>query len=99
MRQKNETSVVLWNENYVADIQNLNACQSKVKVKVKVNAFVSVKLWDRRNRADLVEPATPCHDAQVVGSCRVSNPLRLTTLAAKSVDFTTAPQHLQISQS
>ena len=31
-------------------------------------AFLSAKRWDRRNRADLIESATPCHDAQVVGA-------------------------------
>ena len=41
-------------------------------------AFFSAKRWDRRNRADLIESATPCHDAQVVGPYRDSNPLRLT---------------------
>ena len=41
-------------------------------------AFFSAKHWDRRNRADLIESATPCHDAQVVGPYRDSNPLRLT---------------------
>ena len=30
-------------------------------------AFFSAKRWDRRNRADLIDSATPCHDAQVVG--------------------------------
>ena len=40
--------------------------------------------WDRRNRLNLIESATPCHDAQVVGSYRVSNPLRLIVLAAMS---------------
>ena len=60
-------------------------------------AFFSAKRWDRRNRADLIESATPCHDAQVVGLYRGSNPLRLTILAAMSEDYTTAPQHLQIS--
>ena len=30
-------------------------------------AFFSAKRWDRRNRADLIESATPCHHAQVVG--------------------------------
>ena len=25
-------------------------------------AFFSAKRWDRRNRADLIESATPCHD-------------------------------------
>ena len=56
-------------------------------------AFFSAKRWDRRNRADLIESATPCHDAQVVGPYRDSNPLRLTILAAISEDYTTAPQH------
>ena len=56
--------------------------------------FFSAKRWDRRNRADLIESATPCHDAQVVGLYRDSNPLRLTILAAMSEDYTTAPQHL-----
>ena len=55
-------------------------------------AFFSVKRWDRRNRAGLVESATPCH--QVVGSYRVSNPLHLIVLAVKSQDYTTAPEHL-----
>ena len=42
-------------------------------------AFFCAKRWgDRRNRVDLIEFATPCHDAHVVGSYRVSNPLRLT---------------------
>ena len=36
--------------------------------------FFSAKRWDRRNRADLIESATPCHDAQVVGLYRDSNP-------------------------
>ena len=58
-------------------------------------AFFSAKRWDRRNRADLIESATPCHDAQVAGPYRDSNPLRLTILAGMSEDYTTAPQHLQ----
>ena len=58
-------------------------------------AVFSAKRWDRRNRADLIESATPCHDAQVMGSYRGSNPLRLTVLASKSEDYTTAPQNLQ----
>ena len=52
-------------------------------------AFFSAKRWDRRNRADLIESATPCHDA-VVGPYRDSNPLRLTILATMSDDYTTA---------
>ena len=56
--------------------------------------FFSAKRWDSRNRADLIEYATPCRDAQVVGPCRDSNPLRLTVLASMSEDDTTAPQHL-----
>ena len=58
-------------------------------------AVFSVKSWDRRNRADLIESATPCHDAQEVGSSRGMNPLHLTVLTAKSEDYTAAPQHLQ----
>ena len=58
-------------------------------------AFFSAKRWDRRNRADLIESATPRHEAQVVGLYRDSNPLRLSILAAMSEDCTTAPQHLQ----
>ena len=54
-------------------------------------AFFSAKRWDRRNRADLIEFAIPCHDAHVLGSYWVSKPLRLTFLAAKSEDYTTAP--------
>ena len=59
-------------------------------------AFFSPKRWDRRNSAELIESTTPCHDAQVVGPCRNSNPLHLTGLAAMSEDYTTAPRHLQI---
>ena len=47
-----------------------------------------------RNRADLIESATSCQDAQVVGPC---HPSRLTVLAAMSEDYTTAPQHLWTS--
>ena len=56
-------------------------------------AFFSAKRWDRRNRADLIESATPCHDAQALGPYRDSNPLGLTILAAMSEDYTTAPRH------
>ena len=68
---------------------DLNACEGEGEV-----AFFSAKRLDRRNRADLIESATPCHDAHVVGPYRDSNPLRLTILAAMSEDYTTAPQHL-----
>ena len=57
--------------------------------------FFSAKRWDRRNRVDPIESGTPCHDAQVVGPYRDSNPLRLTVLAAMSEDYTTAPKDLQ----
>ena len=41
-------------------------------------ASLSAKRSDRRNRADLIESATPCDNAQLVRSYhRVSNPLRL----------------------
>ena len=55
--------------------------------------FFSAKRWDRINRTDLIESATPFHDAQVMGSYQESNPLRLTILAAMSDDYITAPQH------
>ena len=42
------------------------------------------------------ESATPCHDAQVVGPYLVSSPIRVTNLAAKSEDHTTAPRHLHV---
>ena len=47
----------------------------------------------------LIESATPCHDTQVMGFYRVSNPLRVTVLAAKSEDYTTVKQHLQYTTS
>ena len=62
-------------------------------VKVKTRYF-SVKRRDRRSRADLIESVIPCHDTYVVGSYRVSNPLRLTALAAMSDGYTTVLQHL-----
>ena len=66
-------------------------------------AFFSAKRWDHRNIADLIESATPCHDAQVVGSYRVSNRLCQTALTANSKDYTTAPQtqnysHMNLEQ-
>ena len=47
-------------------------------------AFFSAKRWDRRNRPDLIESVTPCHDAPVVGSYLGSNPHNLTVLTSKS---------------
>ena len=38
---------------------------------------------------------TPSHDTQVMGPYQVSSPLHQTSLAAKSEDYTTEPQHLQ----
>ena len=78
--------------------RRVNANQGRTWVsfdfgEVEVAVF-SAKRWDRRNRADLIESATPFHDVQVMGSYRGSNPLRLTVLASKSEDYTTAPQHL-----
>ena len=55
-------------------------------------AFFGAKHWDCRNRADLIESVTPCHDSEVVGLYRDSNPLHLTILAVMSEDYTTAPQ-------
>ena len=62
-------------------------------------AFFNAKHWDHRNRADLIESATPCHDSRVVVSYRVSNPLRLTVLAAKSEDYITAQRLINPSLS
>ena len=56
-------------------------------------AVLSAKRWDRRNRADLIESATPCHEAQMVSPYQVSNTLRLIVLASKSEDYTTAPSN------
>ena len=58
-------------------------------------AVFSAKRWDRRSSWALIESSNPCHDAQVVGSYRVLNPLRLIVLTAKPEDYTTAPKHLQ----
>ena len=46
----------------------------------------STKRGDHRNRADLIESVTPCHDAQVVGPYRGANPHRLTVLTSMSED-------------
>ena len=58
-------------------------------------AVFTAKRWDRRSSEVLIELATPCHDTQVVGPYQVSNPLCLTVLTAKSVEYTTALQYLQ----
>eukprot|EP00112_Aurelia_sp_Birch-Aquarium-sp1_P006607 Seg1725.6 transcript_id=Seg1725.6/GoldUCD/mRNA.D3Y31 product="hypothetical protein" pseudo=true protein_id=Seg1725.6/GoldUCD/D3Y31 len=60
-------------------------------------AVFSAKRWDRRSRIGLIESATPCHDAEVMGLYLGSNPVHLTVLAAMSEDYTTAPQHLHCS--
>ena len=63
-------------------------CEGEGKV-----AVLSAKRWDSRNSYVLIESATPCHDAQ---RCWWDlNPVRLTVLAVKSVDYNMAPQHLQ----
>ena len=52
-------------------------------------------VWDRKSKKVLIKSVTPGHDAQVLSSFRVSNPLCLTALTAKSEAYTTvAPQHL-----
>ena len=56
-------------------------------------AFFSAKRGARRNRTDLIESTAPCHDAQVAGPYWVSNPARLTVLAAKSEDYITIALH------
>ena len=57
-------------------------------------AFLSAKRQDPRNKTNLMKFVTLCHDAQLVWFYQVSNPPCLTVLAAKSEDYTTAPQHL-----
>ena len=57
-------------------------------------AVFSAKRWDCRNREGLIESATPCNDAQVMGSYQGSNPFHLTVLTSRSEDYTTVPQHL-----
>ena len=59
-------------------------------------AVFSAKRWDCRSSSALIESATPCHDAQVVGSFQVLNQLRLHFLASESEAYTTAPQQLLI---
>ena len=54
-----------------------------------VVAVLSAERWDRRSRADLIECATPCHDAQVLGLDEGSSSVRSTVSAAKSEDYTT----------
>ena len=54
-------------------------------------AVFSAKRWDRRNRAGLIESATPCHDGHVAGSYGGWNPFHLTALISESEDYTTAP--------
>ena len=66
----------------------------KIRVGEGKVAFFGANLWDHRKGADLIESAIPCHDAHVMGSYQVSNPLHLTVVGAKSEDYTTAPQHL-----
>ena len=53
-------------------------CQGECEV-----AAFSAKRRDRRSSEALIESAAPCHDAQMVGPYRVSNPLHLTVLTAK----------------
>ena len=45
-------------------------------------AVFSAKCWDYRNRAVLIESATPCHDAKVIGSYRGLSPLHVTVLTS-----------------
>ena len=59
-------------------------CQVRVGEGEVEVAFFSAERWDRRSRAHLIESTTLRHDASVVGSYRVSNPLRLTVLATMS---------------
>ena len=51
-------------------ISNNSEGEGEVKVKLR---FSVPSTRDRRNRAELIESATPCHDAQVMGPFRVSD--------------------------
>ena len=76
-------------------MKHMGFCCCTVERKGEGNfASVSAKHWDSTNVTGLIELATPCHDGQMVGSNQISSPLRLTVLAAKSCDYTTAPQQL-----
>ena len=48
--------------------------------------FVSATCWDRRNRKDLIESATPCHETQVADLTMGLNPVHMSNLAVKSED-------------
>ena len=70
-------------------VNNFLPCKGEGKA-----AFFSAKCWNHRYGADLIiESPTPYHDAYVVMSYWVSNPLRLAVLAAKSEDYTTPLRH------
>ena len=68
----------------------LNFCNSSEGEGEGEVAFFSAKRWDRRNRADLIKPATLVMALKWLGPR-----LHLTVLATKSEDYTTGPQHLQ----
>ena len=46
---------------------------------------------DCRNKPNLIESVTSCHEAKLVGPYWVANPVYLAVLAAKSEYYTTAP--------
>ena len=58
------------------------------------DACLSVKRLDRRNRSDLMESMTPCHNAQVMRPYWVSSPVHQTLLAENSGDYAIALQQL-----
>ena len=69
-----------------------------VKVEVKLR-FSAPIVGIAEIEQDIIESATPCHDAQVIKSYRESNQLCLTVPAAKSKNYTTAPQSIQLRRS
>ena len=73
----------------------LNEYAMNTKGEGEVQVF-SAKHWDRRNRADLVESASPSCAAQVVGPYQRWSPFHLTVLTSKSEDYITAPHHLHL---
>ena len=62
----------------------------------RVNSSQHMKVnWYSKMGEDLLESITLCYDAQVVGLCLGSSPVRLTVLAANSEDCATDPKNIK----
>ena len=64
-------------------------CYILAKINVDEGEVAVLRAKSRPNRVH-----DPCHDAQMVGSYHISNPLCVSVLATMPEDYTTAPQHL-----